>query len=362
MMKTAKMTKRMSTLAAMLMVASAAVAGCKKKDATPAAGDKAAATAVEKTAAPKSDLPSTKPNGPGIMSDRALAAIPADSDIIIGANLQKLRNAPLLAAYLDTLPKQMPGMEFDIKAQCGFDPLSALGSVVVAVNSTTKRVYAIVGGIAKSDILKCIDKAKPSITAGGATLAIDGDNIIISHAPAAAGATDDSKKGGVAMSFIDDHTALLIGDDDPVDAASLKAMTTAKTGAGLSGAPDFVNMIKSVDTGVGVWLLVNGSSPAMAQLPIKAKYVFGSVDASDKLAFDIRIRMGSPSEATSFVSGMGSQIGQLKQMSLAEVATVAVDGSDAHVSVSMSKAQIDQLVGMFKGMAGGLMKGAQGTP
>ena len=184
MIKTAKMTKRMSTLAAMLMVASATVAGCKKKDANPATGDKAAATAVEKTA-PKSDVPSSKPNGPGIMSDRALAAIPVDSDIIVGVNLQKLRSAPLLAGYLDSLPKQPPGMDFDIKAQCGIDPLAMLGSVVVAVNSDTKRVYAVIGGISKSDILKCLDKAKPSITAGGATMTIDGDNVIIAHNPAA---------------------------------------------------------------------------------------------------------------------------------------------------------------------------------
>jgi len=98
----------------------------------------------------------------------------------------------------------------------------------------------------------------------------------------------------------------------------------------------------------------------MGAMGVKPKALFGSVNVTDGLTLDMRMRLSTPEEATQLVSMLKGQINNPQVKQMFDKLDVATDGVDAKFGVAMSQAKLQALIGMVGGMMGGMMGGGGG--
>ncbi|HET9623484.1 MAG TPA: hypothetical protein VFP84_19060 [Kofleriaceae bacterium] len=336
---------------------SLAVAGtaCKKDDkkADTATGDKAADKG-DKAADKGGDKPGAMPKATG----DDLSLIPLDSELVLGLNFAQLQSSALWKQFVEPMMLSNADMVKDMgefKAKCGFDPLLAIKSISVGlknIDSGKPEGVAIVHGLEKGKIATCLDAMKDQMAAKGSEVTRDGDVILVKN-------TKENKT--VGMTFTND-TTLLVAIADPVTADTVKK--AAATQSTLKTSPPFLDMYSKVKTGDSLWALMNGNSKAfdkMGQMGAKPKALFGSLNVTDGLAVDMRMRFEKADDATQVATAVKQQIGSLSKF--ADKAEANADGSDVHIEIGMSNQKLQSLIQQFGPMlsafGGGGMKPAQ---
>ncbi|MEZ4367932.1 MAG: hypothetical protein R2939_16875 [Kofleriaceae bacterium] len=342
---------RLSSLAAVALAATAALgAGCgsKKKDPPPAPAGSAAPRPADPVAPVASGPVTAIPAASGTLDptlERILAAMPVDADVVGGLSIERLLTNPTIRGQAD---KAVQGrLPFDLKAECGLDPMTAIKKVVFASKRDGLARGAITG-LAKGQVMPCLEKAKPKIEAEGGTLTIDGV-----YAWGKAG------ERAFGLAFIDDSTAMFeVGREGAVvDRAALEAMASSTPGSGITSSAEFMAMIKTVNTDVTGWGVANGRDlksqvPAMvASFVPDTKAVMFAVDAGGGgLAVDLRLRTMTDADAQSVVDGLGAQVKAMLSAGLASRAELLAEGADVHGVITMNEAQLARIGGMIKSM------------
>ena len=196
-------------------------------------------------------------------------------------------------------------------------------------------------------MIACLDKSKADAAKKGTEISVDGDVVLVKN-----------KDGTTAaFTFVNDSTMVgVIGAKGTKEGV----MDAAKGASALKSSATFVDMYSKINTGDSLWMLINGNSPALAKagaMGVKPKAIFGSLNVTDGLTMDVRIRMGTPDEAKSFVSMAQGQIGNPQVKQMFDALDVTNDANDARISVKMSAAKLQALVGMVGGMMGGMLGG-----
>ena len=290
--------------------------------------------------------------------DKLLAAVPVDSEIVMGLDFDRLRASTLVGPLMDEFTKMNnKNMGFDMKAECGIDAgklasLAVLGMKIKDQDNV--QVAGVITGVPKAQMVPCLEKAKGKMEKQGAKVTVDGAYTFMQSQEA-------GKKSYAGMGFLDDNTMVMKAGTEPVDKAALDKMATAKPGTGLTGSAEFMGMVGNINTGATIWALVNGQAPMLAKSPVKFKSAFGSIDITDGVVADGRMRMNTPAEATDIATKFGSQITQLKGMGLADTAEATADGSDLRIKVTMKKEHVDRIKQMVGGMMAGMMGGMKGA-
>jgi len=331
-------------------------AACKKNDdakktdpATDKVADKTATG--DKTPAKSDDKPAVMPINDQNSGD--LALLPVDSEIVMGLNIAQLQQSALWKQFSPKLMDKMAGGLADFKAACGFDPLEAVKSISIGMKGLgggTPDGALVIHGPDKAKVMGCTDKMKAEAAKNGSEVTIDGDVVLIK----------DKKGTTTAFTFVNDTTILGIvgakGNKDGVKDAAKGAST-------LKSSATFVEMYSKIKTSDSLWLLMNGNSPAlskMGSMGVKPKAIFGSINISDGLTVDMRIRLASADEATQFVTMAKGQTGNAQVKQMFDKLDVTNDGADAKIEVAMSNQKLQALIGMVGGMMGGMMGGAGG--
>jgi hypothetical protein len=317
-----------------LGLALALVAACSKdeKKSASAPGDKTA----EKGA----------PSGSTAAVDD-LTLLPLDSELVLGINFAQVQQSPLWKQFIE--PKMMSadvqGKLAEFKAKCDFDPMASFKSVSVGLKGLggTKPDGIIVAhGIDKTKALACLDKMHDEIVKDGGEVTRDGDVVI------GKGKTGEQ----VAMMFVNDNTGVMaLGDKG--NAAGIKA--AAQATSTLKASPQFVDMYGKVKTTDSLWFLLNGNSKVFekfAAMGIKPKAVFGSLNVTDGLSLDMRMRMETPDAALQFANMGKAQLQQAAKMF--DQIDISADGSDVKFTVVLSSQKLQSLITSFGGMLGGL--------
>lgn len=276
-----------------------------------------------------------------------LSLLPVDSEVVLGLNFSQLQKSALWQKFVqpqlmkDEAQKKLA--EFQTK--CGFDPMAAISSVSMGlkgVGADKPDGVLVVHGPEKAKVLGCLDKMKGEAEAEGTTITTEQDVVTIK-----------SKDGdNFAFTYVNDTTLVgVVGAN--ANAAGVQA--AAKGGSALKTSPAFVEMYGKIKTADSLWLLMNGNSKAFDQaaaMGFKPKAVFGSVNVTDGLAVDMRIRLESPDQAKSIADMANGQVGQFKAM--VDKLDIANDGADVKFIVAMSSQKLEALIGQFAGMMGGL--------
>lgn len=335
-------------------------AGCKEDKKTPAAGS--AGSAGSATAAPGSAAPGSAAAGSAAPAEAAgsgavapaaapatgdhLGLLPKDSEIVLGINVQQLQKSALWKQFVE--PQMAKNADFVTKMQqfkdkCGFDPMASITSVSAGLKAAGDNADGIVvfSGLDKTKSLTCLDKNKAEMEKDGTSYTTDGDVTLIKN-----------KKGEtVAAHFVND-TTLVMGVGALGNTAAVKAAAAGTST--LKSSPQFVDMYGKINTSDSMWGLANCASKALADLKkanISCKAIFGSVNVTDGITTDVRIRATSPDQASTIETLAKSQAGQLQPF--VDKLDISVDASDVKMAIVISQQKLQTLMQLAKAGMGG---------
>ncbi|HSN29504.1 MAG TPA: hypothetical protein VLT45_24620 [Kofleriaceae bacterium] len=333
------------------IVAVSLVGACKKNDNKAGAGSGSATTTTTTTTTTGGGATPV-----AVAGTDDLSLLPVDSEMVMGLNFAQLQQSALWKQFSPKLMEKAETNLAEFKAACGFDPLEAVKSVSMGLKGlggTQPDGVIVVHGPDKSKVMACVDKAKAEAAKQGTDITVDGGVFIVK----------DKSGQPSAFTFVNDNTLIgTIGSMGTKDGV----LAAAKGTSSLKGSAMFTEMYSKINTNDSLWLLMNGNSPAfskMGSMGVKPKAIFGSINVTDGLTVDMRMRLGTPDEAKNLVTMLQGQLNNPQVKQMFDKLDVAQDGADAKFSVAMSNQKLQQLIGMVGGMMGGMMGGAgAGTP
>ena len=318
-------------------------AACKKSD--DKKGDQAT------TADKMSEKMPAMPGGDKAASDD-LSLLPVDSEVVVGINFAQLQQSALWKQFAPKLMDKAAKGLADFKAACGFDPLEAFKSMSIGIKGVggTPDGAIVIHGPEKGKVMGCLDKAKAEIAKSGGELTVDGNVFLLK----------DKSGQTTAFTFVGNDTLLgTLGASGTKDAL----LAAAKGGSALKTSPAFTEMYGKINTKDTLWLLMNGNSPLFKQMQgmgVKPKALFGSVNLTDGLTVDMRMRLTTPDEATQLVNMAKGQISNPQVTKMFDKLDVTNDGADVKVSIALSNQKLQQLIQTMSGMMGAMMGGGMG--
>ena len=283
-----------------------------------------------------------------------LALLPVDSELVLGVNFTQLSQSVVWKQLVEPrlLSDNVKAKLGEFKAKCGFDPMTAVQSISMGlkgVGGDKPDGVMVVHGPEKTKVMACLDKMKDEAAKDGSTVTRDGDIVVVK-----------SKTGETfAFTYVNETTVLgVVGPN--ANAAGVKA-AAAGTSA-LKSSQAFVDMYSKINTSDSLWILMNGNSKAFekaAQMGFKPKAVFGSVNVTDGLSVDMRVRLDTPDQAAQITNMANSQTAQFKQM--VDKLAIVAEGADVKIDIALSTQKLEALISQFAGMMGG-MGGGMGSP
>jgi hypothetical protein len=312
------------------------VAACKKDD---AAGNKNTATS----------------SGNAVFTED-LALLPRDSEVVLGINVAQVQQSGLWKQFVEPLLSSGDAMRKvgDFKAKCGVDPMSVVKSFSLGMKGVTgvkPSGVAVVHGMNKAKAMTCLDAMKDDMAKDGTELSHDGDVVLIKN----------PKGVQVAMTYVSDTTALAVFGEQ-ADAAGLKAAQASDQT--LKASQPFLDMYHKINTGDSLWLLLSGKALEKgASFGVKTNAVYGSINVTDGLSLDLRMRFDTPDDASKFATMSKSQAQQAAKMF--DKVDITSEGPEVKFSIALSSQKLKDLVAQLKGLFsafGGGMGGGMGGP
>jgi hypothetical protein len=307
----------------------------------------------EKSSSASGDKSAEKADQGGVASGDDLALLPVDSEAVIGINFAQVQRSSLWKQFVE--PKMMSGQMRqlnDLKAKCGYDPMTSVKSVSIGVKSGPDRNkpngVLVVHGADKAKANQCVDAMKDEMAKHGTQMTRDGDVWLFTNT-----------QGGppAAVTFVNDSTVVAVFGEN-ASAATLKTVTAG--GSKLKDSDGFVKRYKKVNTGDSVWMLVHGK--VLESIPGKPKAAFGSLNVTDGLAVDFRIQFENADAAAQAASLTTTQAKQAQ--AYVDKAEFTSDGDELHAQIVMSSQKLQALVSQLGGLLGafGGMGGGMGNP
>jgi hypothetical protein len=331
-------------LVAVIGLALPLATACKKdeKKSDTAAGDKAdKATGDRMAEKPPAGSPSDD-----------LALLPVDSELVFGINFAQVQQSSLWKQFVE--PKLMSGdvakKVTEFKDKCGFDPMASVKTVSAGIKPSGDKPEGavVVHGVDKAKAWACADKMKEEMAKDGSEFTRDGD----------VGLVKDKNGNTMAFTFVNDSTVLAVLGEK-ANAAGVKA--AAAGGSALKSSQAFTDMYSKVKTSDSVWFLVNGKVLDKAgSMGIKPKAVFGSINVTDGLTFDGRVRLDTPEAATQLTNMAKSQAQQAAKMF--DKIDVTSEGSEMKMSIVLSNQKLTALIAQIGGLLGAFGGGPGNTP
>lgn len=322
----------------------AAVAACDKgkKDAGGASGPTGAAGAA-----------AIAPAKGGLQ--RALAAMPKDSDIIMGIDFAQVRGSALFKKYEAQIMSKIGEDLAKFQKTCGFNPIEKLTGVLVGGKGQGQELdqgTIFIRGFDKASALDCLKKREAEQTAAGkpAKLTVDGDYLEYVDG-------EGDPNDAMRALYVDDQTALLVKQGDNAAGKDvLTAAAAAKDGDGLTGSKAFTDLIAKTHTGEALWFVLKGDSPMIPMGGmLKFKALYGSVAVGSGIGAEVRMWMNSTDEAKSTAGQFNGELGKVKSSPFGGVLSdvgVKADGEDVVIRAKFSSSQIEEiakLAGQFGG-------------
>jgi hypothetical protein len=306
-----------------------------------------------------------------------LALVPKETDVILMANVTRMRNTAMWKKLLDLRDSDASAKkQFDDFVQrCALDPFKQIDSVFVAVpqgGSDLKEFAVILRGTFNED--KLVQCAKDEAKKDGRDVAITDYNGKKLYT--------DNQKGEAFATFLDGKTAVIGGKE------WIKKVIDLAAGKGESakGNPELAALLKRARTSDALWgagMVPQSTRDSFKNDPRLAsaasmKDIFGSIDFQSGFTADLNVDTGSEADATDLVAKTTAQIAEAKKspqfmlMGLAQyIDGVKIDSKATtfHVALSYNQQQVDDMINRVKGLLksfggqlGGQMGGAMVQP
>lgn len=277
-----------------------------------------------------------------------IAMLPLDADLIGGLNVQQLQLGGLWKEFVIPAIMKDPAKLEEFKTKCGFDPLATIKSVSFAAKNIDTSKFpdavAVVHGITKAQGTACIAAMKTDKVA----VTTDGDYVSFAK---------DGKT--IVLTWTNDNTILVEGPNgSKEDLAKL-----AKGDDTLRSSAQVVDMYGKLNAADSMWFLLKGSAKIVGQasaIGLAPVAVFGTVNAGNDLAADVRLRNADAASAQKAQQTLSALAQQAKNFVPVDKIEAVLDGNDVRVQASITGEHLKQAQAMLKG--GGPPPGGSATP
>jgi len=273
-----------------------------------------------------------------------LALLPADSEVVVGMNVGQIQQSGLWKQLVEPKLATAKGQQMmaEFKEKCGLDPMKMVSSFTFGARDFAgdrPSIVAVAHGLDKAKIFDCVEKNKADLAKDGREVTRDGDLVMFKG----------NRGEPMAVQFTNDSTAVLVVGPSAT-AAGVKGVLSG--GSSLKSSAPFLEMYKKVKTSDSLWGLASGKVMESIPLDLKATAAFGSLNVTDGLAVDMRIRFATPDAATQAATMANAQTKQATQYF--DKSEASADGNELHLSVAMSGQKLAQLIPMISMLAGGM--------
>jgi hypothetical protein len=282
---------------------------------------------------------SSKPNTLGnqnTVKRDDLSLLPLDSEIVLGINIAQVQQSALWQKFIvPMLGRGDLGQGLaELKRLCNIDVFAETRSIAAGMKNLDRPApesVFVVHGLRSDKVMACL--ANPTVAAE-----LKKDNVEIVRDQDVTLMREPGTTNAAALQFLDGDTLLVLVSANPTRAA-VQALLDGKSG--LKTSPAFAAMYEKLDTKQSLWGLANGSASVLQKLQevgAKPKAVFGTVNVTDRLTADVRMRLDTPDTAAQVAAGMK----QLAGMASAFVDSIEItsEGSDVRFTVAMSEQKI----------------------
>jgi hypothetical protein len=209
-------------------------------------------------------------------TDDALAYLPADSDIVLGFDVDALRGTSATDDLREELEHELAYRAF--KRGCGFDPLTAIDRVTIGVHADGDHSTGVfvVNGSELGKLVKCADDI-------GDTVRRDGDIVFV---------TD--KDGTAALELVDDHTLIGVFGEHPTKHMVDEVLRRDDS---IRGRKEFASLYSDVDTRSAAWVVLSGTTLREKVELDSFQGIAASVKIDSRLTFEMRARFASAADA-----------------------------------------------------------------
>ncbi|MCU1278636.1 MAG: hypothetical protein JWM53_2182 [bacterium] len=303
-----------------------------------------------------------------------LALVPKETDIVLMANVSRMRNTAMWRKLLDVRdsdPQSKKDYD-DFVAKCALDPFKQIDSIFVAFPQTgaaEKEFAAILRGtFNEQKLVQCAkDQAKK-----------DGRDVTITDYNGKKLYTDNQKAEAWAT-FLDGKTVVVGGKEwvkKVVDLAAGKGAESAKANAELA---TLLKRAKTSDALWGAGIVPQSTRDSFKNDPrlssaASMKDIFGSVDFASGVTSELNVDTGSEADAKDLASKATAQLTDIRKspqfmmMGLAQYLDgIKIDSKAAtfQLHINYNQQQVDDLINRVKGLLksfGGAMGGMPMAP
>jgi hypothetical protein len=296
-----------------------------------------------------------------------LALVPKETNIILMANVSRMRNTAMWRKLLDVRDQDPQAKkEYDEFVQkCALDPFKQIDSIFGAfpqASGEQKEFAAILRGtFNEAKLVECArDQAKK-----------DGRELSITDYAGKKLYTDN--KGELYASFLDAKTVVIGGKE------WIKKVIDLAAGKGESakGNAELAALMKRAKTSDALWgagLVPQSTRDQFKNDPrlsaaSSMKDIFGSVDFASGVVADLNVDTGSETDAKDLAAKATAQVAEVRKspqfmmMGLAQYLDgIKIDskGATFHLALNYNQQQVDDLINRVKGLLktfGGAMGG-----
>lgn len=297
-----------------------------------------------------------KPAGaPGIGAGDAIAMLPSTSEFVMGVNIAQLAQTPLWKKFVEpSIAKsraEMAQKMGDFKAKCGFDPMdmATAGSIVVGVRNMDSDAVAVVvvkGAPDKTKAIDCVGKMKDEIAKNGGEVSVDGDVVTLKN----------PKENVTIVAKYAAPTTVVATIGKTASKADLDAALAGTSS--LTTSKSFMSYYSKLDTSHSLWGVVNGKAKAFdmmgAMMGAKAEIIYGSINVTDGVVFDVRMKFASDAEAAQVAKAANASASMAKGM--VQEMKIASEGPEVKTVVRLTPQNLETMGKQF----GGMMMGGHG--
>lgn len=334
-------------LCATLAIASLATFGCSKEEKKTEGG---AAAGGEQGAA-KPGTPAAAPSAGG---KSAFALFPKETNMVVGINLGQISASQLYKQFIEPKIKAEADKEFaEFKAECGFDPMTTIKSIVIGgvmdnnMEPDEDKMLMVIKGVTRDQAVSCAEKMAKK----------EDSEVEITQEGNFTKVVNKEKGKTMWVAWLDDSTMALSGEEDK---AYLEKRISGADGVDQN--KDLMDLLGNTDQSAGIWLAVQKPEGAESPGGVEFKGAFASVNLSGGLKVDAGIRQGSPDEAKQTVGQATQMLEQAKAQAgpfgkyLSKI-EISANNADVIAKVSMSDAELQEIIQQLGPMLGGMMGG-----
>lgn len=260
--------------------------------------------------------------------DDVLGFLPVDSEIVVAIDAKQIRGSQIWAVLAPRIEQEMGSDLKELRTACGFDPLKTVERVSLGLrmpDSEHLSGVVVVHGVG-AGTLGCMKSRTGSR---------DDRGVVITH---------DGERKQAAWTVIG---STLIGQlDARANQDSLQIVLAS--GSPLRSSSAFMAMYDRLDHRASILGLANGRSHAFDELDgegIRPATVDGTVTITDHVTLTAHGLFGDDATAAKVDTMLTGAFGSIGK--LLEHAESRADGHRVEAGISMSGAQLQQLLGNF---------------